>query len=274
MAYAGKPGDSVRNIPFSIRHKHFEFFQKCRNVSAVPMQIDDWGKLFALSKNDACSVTHVHVSFCAMKRPRLSRPDVVGKAGDQAGAGTAQQMRQRSLASAASRSAVVSGCAWRHKRACYTTSSQDAGRGAADKSREKGETRTHGNTGGGEVPLAACSGADEVGAPRCPVQSWDRGQPGSSPGACRLRLLTHLLTEPQRELCPTQPTTQRCAGCAWASLPVIMTILTCQLWKGVLWRRTIQPNFTIWNSSTRLPQGKGARGCFSKPGPTKRQTPS
>jgi hypothetical protein len=106
-------------------------------------------------------------------------------------------LHSRSLASAANRSAVVSGCAWRHRRACYTTSSQDAGRGAADKSREKGKTGTHGNTGGGEVPLAACSGADKVGAPRCPVQSWDRGQPGSSPGACRLHLLTHLLTEPQ-----------------------------------------------------------------------------
>src|SRR6266446_3736562 len=41
----------------------------------------------------------------------------------------------------------------------------------------------------------------------------------------------------------------------------------------MLWRRSIRPHFPLWTSSTRLPQGKGARECFSKPGPTQRRTP-
>ena len=39
-------------------------------------------------------------SIVAMVRPRLSRPDVVERAGAQAGEGKHQQMRERSLASA------------------------------------------------------------------------------------------------------------------------------------------------------------------------------
>src|SRR6266446_449434 len=77
-------------------------------------------------------------SIVAMVRPRLSRPDVVRKAGAEAGKGKHQQMRERSLASAASPSAVVSGCACGHRRARYTTSSQDAGSGpGARKEREQ-----------------------------------------------------------------------------------------------------------------------------------------
>ena len=51
------------------------------------------------------------------------------RAGAEAGEGKHQQMRARSLASAASPSAVVSGCACGTRRARYTTSSKDAGRG-------------------------------------------------------------------------------------------------------------------------------------------------
>jgi hypothetical protein len=72
-----------------------------------------------------------------MVRPRLSRPDVGGKAGAEAGEGKHQQMRQRSLASAASPSAVVSGCACGHRRARYTTSLP--GREAAAERQKTGE---------------------------------------------------------------------------------------------------------------------------------------
>src|SRR3989442_15489214 len=73
-----------------------------------------------------------------MGRPRLSRPDVVRKAGAEAGEGKHQQMRERSWRASASRSAVVSGCACGHRRDRYTTSSQDAGSGpGAGKEREQ-----------------------------------------------------------------------------------------------------------------------------------------
>ena len=52
-------------------------------------------------------------------------------------------MRERSLASAASPSAVVSGCACGHRRACYTTSCQDARqRRAQESTRANGHDRT------------------------------------------------------------------------------------------------------------------------------------
>jgi hypothetical protein len=83
-------------------------------------------------------------SIVAMVRPRLSRPDVVERAGAQAGEGKHQQMRERSLASAASPSAVVSGCACGTRRARYTTSSQDAGSGpGAQVERASAERKEH-----------------------------------------------------------------------------------------------------------------------------------
>src|SRR5215470_15395038 len=59
-----------------------------------------------------------------------------------------------------------------------------------------------------------------------------------------------------------------------AALPVIMAVLTGQQEKGVLWRRKRRLHYIIWNSSTILPQGSGALGFISKPGPTQRWTPS
>src|SRR6267142_2321152 len=59
-------------------------------------------------------------------------------------------MRERSLASAASPSAVVSGCACRTRRARYTTSSQDAGSGPGAR-----EEREQARRGKSSLPGAA-----------------------------------------------------------------------------------------------------------------------
>ena len=82
-------------------------------------------------------------SIVAMVRPRLSRPDVVERAGAQAGEATSTDARTE-LGGASEPGAVVSGWACGTRCARYTTSFQDAGCGpGAQVERASAERKEH-----------------------------------------------------------------------------------------------------------------------------------
>src|SRR5882724_10235638 len=155
-----------------------------------------------------------------MVRPRLSRPDVVEKAGAEAGEGKHQQMRERSLASVASPSVVVSGCACGTRRARYTTSSQDARGGPRAKKRGKDGMKAGPRLGVRLVgELCYCS----------PRRCAALGRPWLSFGRrlCFVRG-QRVAGQGQREISRRGETTQpsNCWSCSIAGAPIMIMRIT------------------------------------------------